>query len=60
MRYVRCAPLARRLLMSMTEVVEESLKASERFRNLTVLPTIEMQVAAYFGWKRKEDRDDQG
>ena len=38
MRYGQCAPLARRFRMSMTEVVEESLKADARFRHLTVMP----------------------
>lgn len=41
-------------------VVEHSLQDSERFRHLTVKPTIEMQIAAYLEWKRKEDRNDQG
>jgi len=41
-------------------VVEHSLQASERLSHLTVKPTIEMQIAAYLEWRRKEDRDDQG
>ena len=41
-------------------VVQQSLQASERFRHLTVKPTIEMQIAAYLEWKRKEDQYDQG
>lgn len=41
-------------------VVEHSLQASERFRHLTVKPTIEMQIAAYLEWKRKEEEHDQG
>lgn len=41
-------------------VVEQSLQKDERFRHFTVRPTIEMQIAAYLEWKRKEDQNDQG
>ena len=32
--------------MSMTEVVEESLKADPRFRHLTVMPNIDAKIKA--------------